>query len=160
MPDTVAATIKIGGDLPADKVKKFCEIIGQEDVKSRYDLEKMVDKDGVLVVEDDSCPWGRFESLEEFCLENSLSYIRSNGGSYTIDSSVEFWTPDTPGILCFYTNNETGEILYQPAHLQDLKDMLSDESHIDRAEAAIAEIDRLLNPFPELPRFRITKKKK
>lgn len=83
MADRVSASIRIGGTLDRDKLLDLAAIINAEGLSTDWDgedfaLSQLPEGDALALMAHEVA-WGRFERLEQFCVDESLPFARWSG---------------------------------------------------------------------------------
>lgn len=83
MADRVSATITIGGVIGQAKLLDLAEIIKAEGLSKDWDgedlsLSQLVDGEPLKVMAHEVA-WGRFDGLEQFCVDEALPFVRWSG---------------------------------------------------------------------------------
>lgn len=140
MSDWFGATILIGGQLPVKELPSFIAALNldvpfpqtiKEDLGHKEFMEQLKEIEGV----DDGLPlihyngslrfyvaqarWGRFENLEEFCVENNLSYIRNSDSYDEYLPEVEWWTPGMEAKETLICDNEQ-QVTIRTEYIRDM----------------------------------------
>ncbi len=112
MVDRVAATITIGGTLPASLLDAFVGLVENEALAPEWDGEPFtladLPADGSLMLMASEVAWGEFRELESFCVEHRLPFARwhqSNCGSWGAERAV--FTPGGGTRLYAATDDDT-----------------------------------------------------
>jgi hypothetical protein len=83
--EPVPASIRLGGNVPANKVKKLIKVICEQGVDTDWAdrfapataqdlLDVAEDCDGTLLLTDNEANFGRFDQIEKFCTDNGIPY--------------------------------------------------------------------------------------
>lgn len=84
MVDCVSASITVGGILSPADLDDFIERIADQELSLEWDGEPFTAADCVtdnpLSLMAHEVPWGRFDALEAFCIEQGLVFTRWCGG--------------------------------------------------------------------------------
>lgn len=137
MSERIAATIWIGGKVPASLVSKLCGEITAASVALEWGgelfapktgaelLEACIDSDGasVLFLCDEEASWGQFESLEEFLQRHDIPFTRSNDGGIVYDGEVAEYRPGMD-ILRLPTNTD-GKPIVAASQLDPVRSKLA-----------------------------------
>lgn len=97
--DMLTAEINIGGEIPAVLVTGLCQVIADNGMKAvwggpaiepegSHDLLALLSVDGLLSLRDDNVPWGRFDTLEKFLVENKIAFDRTCVGTHEYDAEI------------------------------------------------------------------------
>lgn len=83
MVDRVSATITIGGVIGRARLLDLAAIISMEDLSKDWDgedfsLSQLVEGEALTVMAHEVA-WGRFEGLEQFCVDEALPFVRWSG---------------------------------------------------------------------------------
>ena len=84
MSDRVSASISIGGNLPLSLHDQFVEAICYEGLSTEWDgpefTADQIEHDRPLHLMAYDVAWGRFDELEQFCVDHGLAYQRDSCG--------------------------------------------------------------------------------
>ena len=140
MADRVSASIAIGGNLPAALLGSLVELIQNEGLATEWDgpvFERTDLSDGApLHLMAHEVPWGRFEELESWCIENRLPVARWSGGfgSEWTGERVVFTGDGAPWS---YIADECDRILVDRATVEQLGSIEAILAHFDAANAVL-----------------------
>lgn len=97
--DILTAEISIGGEIPATLVTGLCQAItnngmhpawGGPAIEPEGSLDLLALRVGLerLLMLCDNVPWGRFDILEKFLVENKISFDRTCTGTHEYDAEI------------------------------------------------------------------------
>ncbi len=102
MADYMAAHIEIGGKLARTKLNELLSLIHElsaEDYSSsppnQEYLQKCRDDKKPIVLYDDQARYGEFPELEQFCIENNLTFNRHSSPKYEYEGQIRLHSPDS-----------------------------------------------------------------
>lgn len=123
MADRASASITIGGSISPALYAELCNIIIAEALSTDWDGEAFRPDDHrsgkPLALHAHHVPWGRFETLEDFCVEHGLHFARFSDacpGSWGSSRTLYFGRGEA--LTC--PASEDGEILLSRATAQEL----------------------------------------
>ena len=137
MSDRVSASISIGGMLPRSLQTEFIEIIQSEGLKTDWDgaeftpEELIEDKPLDLMAYD--VAWGRFDTLEQYCVDHGLAYRRSSAGFSGSFGPERIVFDGVNGPLNYDTNDDDMVVLLQ-ATIEHLGSMEAIAAYVADAE--------------------------
>lgn len=141
MSEPLYASILIGGKLPLPLLKSFLNDVREEtnelkemptssaiegmdwlnETRSNESGSPFIEADGSLQIIATEANWGEFKSLEKFCRDNNLSYIRRSDGSGELSPEVSWFTPSMQKEITLLSNNS--------GYISITKDWLSEALH-------------------------------
>ncbi|CAH1667027.1 hypothetical protein [Chelatococcus asaccharovorans] len=140
MADRVSASIEIGGNISASGYAELAEIITAEGLSVEWDGETFKLEHRTtgepLTLYAHEVPWGRFEELESWCIENRLPVARWSGGfgSEWTGERVVFTGDGAPWS---YIADECDRILVDRATVEQLGSIEAILAHFDAANAVL-----------------------
>jgi hypothetical protein len=140
MADRVSASIAIGGNISASGYAELAGMIAAEGLSVEWDGETFKPEDRTvgepLTLYAHQVPWGRFEELESWCIENRLSFARWSGGfgsEWTAERVV--FTGD--GAPRSYIADENDRILVDRGTVEQLGSIEAILDHFDAADVVL-----------------------
>lgn len=114
MADRVAASITIGGIIPADDYITLCRLIAEEDLSVEDDGDTFTPADRIegqpLRLFDHQAIGGQFKALEAWCIHHGLAFSRWCAG-YTGSWQAERVVFTGEGFAEVYPANEKGTVV-------------------------------------------------
>lgn len=140
MADRVSATITIGGSIDRAKLLDLTEIIQSEGLSTDWDgeefaLSQIVDGEPLRVMAHDVA-WGRFEGLEQFCIDEALPFVRwsgSHGGQWGAERLV--FTGN--GQATRYPCSEDDDVVIGREHLERIGSIEGVMAYFDAASFTV-----------------------
>lgn len=144
MADRVSASIVIGGSVTMSAYADLCALIANEGLAIEWDGELFEPHHRCAGEPLNLCahevPWGRFEQLEAWCVENKLAFARWSGGY------GGSWGPERvvflgSGSPRSYIADEEDRILIDRAMAEMLGSLEAVFAHFDAAGKAIPALE-------------------
>lgn len=140
MVDRVSATITIGGVINRTRLLDLAELIKTEALSKDWDgedfcLSQFVDGEPLKVMAHEVA-WGRFDGLEQFCVEQSLPFVRWSG-SYAGQWGAErvVFSGDAPPTS--YPCDEDDYVVIGRDHLERLGTIEDVRAYFDAADFVV-----------------------
>jgi len=104
MADRFAVSYEIGGVLRAKDIPALVDAVlsdgfslnyGSEDSPEalKQEIEECVRNERPFIVSACEIAWGRTETLDEFCREHGLGYLKRVEGKYEYNGALHWWKP-------------------------------------------------------------------
>jgi hypothetical protein len=140
MSDRVSASISIGGVLPRSLHSEFIEIIQSEGLKTDWDgaeftSEELIGGQPLNLMAYDVA-WGRFDTLEQYCVDHALAYRRSSCGYSGSFGPERIVFDGVNGPLNYDVNDDDMVVLLQ-ATIEHLGSMEAIAAYIADAEIIV-----------------------
>jgi hypothetical protein len=140
MADRVSASIELGGSLTAPQYSELAEIIADEGLSIEWDGESFDPAHHTigepLQLYAHEVPWGRFEALEEWCVENKLPFARWSG-AYGGEWGAERVVFIGDGVPQSYAADEEDRVVICRATIEELGSFAAILAHFDAADVRI-----------------------
>lgn len=139
MADRVSASIEIGGALPARLVPELLSAAQADGGCIEWDTpldENSIIPGETLEVCAHELPWGRFEHLEQFCMDQGLAYRKraaSCGGSFGAEREIYHGQGETVS----YEESEAGYVVIGLDAIRALGSLDKIEHWFEAAEAPV-----------------------
>jgi hypothetical protein len=90
--------------------------------------------------------WGKFEAIEEFCIEHELTFVAHASGNGEWDAVLRWWSPGMPSVRSAESNEDADVVLTASA----VRNALGSEGP---ADVRLARLETLLSHAapPRLP---------
>ena len=162
--------INVGGKVSRALLPKLIEVLNEESLyrdwgepiaslKSEADLLECLDDNETLYFCHEEQPWGRFDRLERFLVQNHIPFERGHAPRYDYCGELAQYRPGMKESLVCPTDDE-GSPMIDAREVQDLRDLIR-RSKPDQAIArATRKLDFLLKPLdlPPLEKFEVVDK--
>jgi hypothetical protein len=140
MSDRVSASISVGGILPRLLHPEFVQIIQSEGLKTDWDglafmREELIEGKPLDLMAYDVA-WGRFDILEQYCVDHALAYRRSSGGFSGSFGPERIVFDGINGPLNYDTNDDDMVVLLE-ATIEHLGSMEAIAAYIADAEITV-----------------------
>jgi len=154
MADRVPASIRIGGTISAATYAELLVVIAFEGLSEEWGGAYFDPASRVigepLALFDESCAWGKIDTLESFCVENSLPFVRW-AGSYPGEWSPERLVFRGSGAVDSYMVDESDRVLLDRRLLADLGSLEAAFAYFDAAGFEVPPLAVEGDPVPEDP---------
>jgi hypothetical protein len=127
MADRMAAHIEIGGKLARSKLNELLSLIDDLSAEDYWSsppnqeyLQKCTDDKKPMVLYDEQARYGEFEELEQFCIENDLTFKRQSSPKYEYEGQIRFFLPASGEHVISATDD--GEPYLKLSELKDYQD--------------------------------------
>lgn len=143
MADRVSASIALGGQITPAQFAVLCPLIAMNDLRVDWDGEpfapEQLPDDGPLCLFAHDVPWGCFDTLEQYCCNEHIAYVRWSG-SWPGSFGAERIVYDGKTAALNYSVDEDDNLVLHVETIEQLGSMRAIGRYI-----ADAEIDLL--PF-------------
>ena len=146
MAEYMTATLTVGGRITRaqlKKIRKLAEIEGA-------DMEISEISEQEITIIDDEAPWGKFEQLEQYLIEQRIPFNRHSEAKYEYDAEIVFYRPDyCPRPLEFLATQE-GQVAVNALEILEAIERTTTREELVAELRALAAAD-----VPELPRLEV-----
>ena len=140
MADRVSASITIGGLLTAEKLLDLAATINSEGLSTDWDGEdftlSQLRPGEALTVMAHEVAWGRFEALEQFCVDEGLPFARWSG-AYAGQWGAERVVFTGTGEPISYPCDEDDHVVIAREHVSRLGSIEAVIAYFDAADLTI-----------------------
>ena len=145
MASSLAASITIGGTLPASRLQEFYDVVdaegvgyswGEYNIGSFEEFAEEVRAGGEFTVMDTEARHGMFPGIEEFCQKNNLTFVRNADGNYEYDAEVVWWAPGMT-TTAYSLGTQDGDPVIEVSKLRVAMEMPTSEEKLATIAALI-----------------------
>jgi hypothetical protein len=156
MPESIAAEISIGGEVPRLLIPALASAISDQGVSDEWggsclsedqviEIINDVNANNVATFYDDQARYGQFDELEEFCMKNKVDFDRHSDAKY--EYSAEISKCRKGKVIGIGSDQDGNELIYA----EDIDKILN--RYYKKKISAVTALDKikvLINKVPPL----------